>query len=178
MKKLIPPSAVALLVLTLAPTLAGQLARRGVFGAMLSPSSESANRIDVGTVRPGSLAESMGLQSGDVVLSVNGQRLDSSDSVQRYVRALRAGARVMAEFQRGQKKMSASGVMPEYPRESYDRADVIYDSVLDAKGQRLRTIVTHPKNSSNKLPAIFVAGWLSCDSAESPESNTDAMSKV
>jgi pimeloyl-ACP methyl ester carboxylesterase len=178
MKKLIPPSAVALLVLTLAPTLAGQLARRGIFGAMLGPSSASASRIEVGTVRPGSLASSMGLQSGDVVLSVNQQRLDSAGSVQRYVRALRAGTRVMVKFQRGEKKMSASGVMPEYPRETYDRAAVIYDSVLDAKGQRLRTIVTHPKNSSDKLPAIFVAGWLSCDSVESPRSNTDAMSKV
>src|SRR5438067_11303230 len=55
------------------------------------------------------------------------------------------------------------------PRESYPEVDVIYDSVTAPDGKRLRTIITKPHNAAGKLPVIFVAGWLSCDSVEAPE---------
>ncbi|PYL19494.1 MAG: hypothetical protein DME30_00565, partial [Verrucomicrobia bacterium] len=54
------------------------------------------------------------------------------------------------------------------PRESYPNVDVIYDSVTTPHGERLRTIITKPRNAKGKLPVIFVAGWLSCDSVEAP----------
>ena len=54
------------------------------------------------------------------------------------------------------------------PRESYPNVDVIYDSVTAPDGKRLRTIVTKPRGAKKKLPVIFVAGWLSCDSVEAP----------
>ena len=52
------------------------------------------------------------------------------------------------------------------PRESYPNVDVIYDSVTAPDGKRLRTIITKSHDSEGKLPVIFVAGWLSCDSVE------------
>ena len=52
------------------------------------------------------------------------------------------------------------------PRETYPNADVIYDSVTAPDGKRLRTIITKPRDAKGKLPVIFVAGWLSCDSIE------------
>jgi pimeloyl-ACP methyl ester carboxylesterase len=54
------------------------------------------------------------------------------------------------------------------PRESYPNADVIFDSVTTPHGERLRTIITKPHHTTGKLPVIFVAGWLSCDSVEAP----------
>jgi len=60
------------------------------------------------------------------------------------------------------------------PRESYRNAEVIYDSVTGPRGERLRTIVTKPRNATGKLPVIFVAGWLSCDSVEAPAGTKDA----
>ncbi len=54
------------------------------------------------------------------------------------------------------------------PRESYPNVDVIYDSVTTPRGERLRTIITKPHDARGKLPVIFVAGWLSCDSVEAP----------
>jgi pimeloyl-ACP methyl ester carboxylesterase len=60
------------------------------------------------------------------------------------------------------------------PRESYPNVDVIYDSVTTADGQRLRKIITKPRNANGKLPVIFVAGWLSCDSVEAPADTRDA----
>src|SRR5258708_8787192 len=54
------------------------------------------------------------------------------------------------------------------PRETYPNVDVIYDSVTTPSGERLRTIITKPREVRGKLPVIFVAGWLSCDTVEAP----------
>ncbi|PYI90198.1 MAG: hypothetical protein DME97_18085 [Verrucomicrobia bacterium] len=59
------------------------------------------------------------------------------------------------------------------PRESYPEVDVIYDFVTAPDGKRLRTIITKSHNATAKLPVIFVAGWLSCDSVEAPEGTKD-----
>src|SRR2546421_12008555 len=59
------------------------------------------------------------------------------------------------------------------PRESYPNVDVIYDFVTSPRGERLRTIITKPHNAKGKLPVIFVAGWLSCDSVEAPADTKD-----
>ena len=64
------------------------------------------------------------------------------------------------------------------PRESYPNVDVIYDSVTAPDGKRLRTIITKPRNAKAKLPVIFVAGWLSCDSVEAPADTKDASGLV
>src|SRR5438477_12297134 len=58
-------------------------------------------------------------------------------------------------------------------RESYRDVDVIYDSVATSRGERLRIIITKPSSVKGKLPVVFVAGWLSCDSVEAPENTRD-----
>jgi pimeloyl-ACP methyl ester carboxylesterase len=63
-------------------------------------------------------------------------------------------------------------------RESYPNVDVIYDSVMAPDGKRLRTIITKPRDAKGKLPVIFVAGWLSCDSVEAPADTKDATGLV
>src|SRR4051794_663479 len=60
------------------------------------------------------------------------------------------------------------------PRESYSNLDVIYDSVAMLDGKRLRSIITKPRDVKGKLPVIFLAGWLSCDSVEAPADTKDA----
>ena len=59
------------------------------------------------------------------------------------------------------------------PRESYPNVDVIYDSVRTEDGKHLRTVITKPRTGNGKLPVIFVAGWLSCDSVEAPADTKD-----
>jgi hypothetical protein len=58
--------------------------------------------------------------------------------------------------------------------ESYRGVAVLYDSISDPAGHRLRLIVTHPQDANARVPAIFVVGWLSCDSVEAPPGTTDA----
>ncbi len=41
-------------------------------------------------------------------------------------------------------------------------------------GKRLRSIITKPREAKGKLPVIFLAGWLSCDSVEAPADTKDA----
>jgi pimeloyl-ACP methyl ester carboxylesterase len=64
------------------------------------------------------------------------------------------------------------------PRESYPAVEVIYDFVATPRGERLRTIITKPREAKKKLPVIFVAGWLSCDSMEAPADTKDASGLV
>ena len=67
---------------------------------------------------------------------------------------------------------------PGKPNETYPNVDVLYDVVTAPNRQKLRAIVTHPHEAAGKLPVIFVAGWLSCDSVEAPEDTMDASGKV
>ena len=59
------------------------------------------------------------------------------------------------------------------PRETYPNVDVIYDSVTMPDGKRLRSIITKPRDAKEKLPVIFLTGWLSCDSVEAPADTKD-----
>src|SRR5438045_9511113 len=64
------------------------------------------------------------------------------------------------------------------PRENYPDVDVIYDFVTAPDGKRLRTIITKPHDATGKLPAIFVAGWLSCDSVEAAEGTQETAGRA
>ena len=58
-------------------------------------------------------------------------------------------------------------------REHFSNAEVLYDWVSNSRGDKLRTFVTRPKSISGKVPAIFFVGWLSCDSVEYANGETD-----
>jgi pimeloyl-ACP methyl ester carboxylesterase len=63
---------------------------------------------------------------------------------------------------------------PSKPSETYPNIDVLYETVIAPNRQKLRTIITRPHESQGKLPVIFLAGWLSCDSVEAPDGTRDA----
>ena len=64
------------------------------------------------------------------------------------------------------------------PREQFKNAVAQYDWVTNPKGQRIRAIVTRPKNITGKVPTIFFVGWLSCDSVEYVNGETDAFGAI
>lgn len=61
------------------------------------------------------------------------------------------------------------------PREHFQNADVIYDWVSNSRGDKLRTFISPPRNASGKVPFLSFVGWLSCDSVESPQGETDSL---
>jgi len=58
-------------------------------------------------------------------------------------------------------------------REHFANAEVLYDWASNSRGDKLRTFVTRPKNTTGKVPVIFLVGWLSCDSVEYAAGETD-----
>lgn len=58
-------------------------------------------------------------------------------------------------------------------KEHFQNAEVLYDWVSNSRGDRLRTFVTRPRNVQGKVPVLFFVGWLSCDSVEYAQGETD-----
>jgi len=76
-------------------------------------------------------------------------------------------------------RASSQASSPAAPhREQFKNAIAQYDWVTNPKGQHIRTIVTRPKSASGKIPAIFFVGWLSCDSIEYVNGETDAFGAI
>jgi pimeloyl-ACP methyl ester carboxylesterase len=69
--------------------------------------------------------------------------------------------------------LSSTSAQQSQPREHFLNAEVSYDWVGNTRGDKLRTFVTHPKKVSGRVPVIFFVGWLSCDSVEYPQGETD-----
>lgn len=62
--------------------------------------------------------------------------------------------------------------------EAYPGVTVLYDAIRDTAGHRLRLIATHPERQRVRYPAIFVVGWLSCDTVEAPPGTTDGTQRM
>jgi pimeloyl-ACP methyl ester carboxylesterase len=69
--------------------------------------------------------------------------------------------------------LSAVGHQARVKREDFRNSEVLYDWVSNGQAEKLRTFVTRPKNAAGKVPVIFFVGWLSCDSMEYPDGETD-----
>jgi pimeloyl-ACP methyl ester carboxylesterase len=78
---------------------------------------------------------------------------------------------------------AASAADSDLPRranaasERYENITLELGSVRDSRGERLRTLTTIPR-TEGKLPAIFLAGWLSCDSIEVPATGGDGVARL
>ncbi len=146
----------------------GVLRRQAFLGVALTSPSPTKAWAEVRRITDPAAAEKTGLQAGDQILSVNGKPLDSFMAYHRIIPSLRANDRVSFEILRKGQRMELSPTLPPLPQEQFKGVETIYDSVATGLGFRVRTIVTRPQNMSGKLPAVFLVGWLSCDSAEYP----------
>lgn len=172
--------ALALVPLTFAQSAAasGELPRRGRLGTSLSFVEQPVAGGRVGRVAPDTAAERAGLKTGDVVTHINGRAVDSRSAAAQFARRPPAGEKVTFTVVREGATQQVELTAPEFPREAYADADVIYTRVTDAKGQRLRLTITKPKNTTGKLPVVFIAGWLSDNPVESPSLFQDEISRI
>src|SRR6267143_6078242 len=74
--------------------------------------------------------------------------------------------------------LSSTSAQQSQPREHFENADVLYGWVSNSRGDKLRTFVTRPRKLPGKAPVIFIVGWLSCDSIEYPQGETDGFSAL
>ena len=64
----------------------------------------------IGSIRPGSLAQKLGLAVGDIITECNGQIIQGPDSLERAISSLKPGHRVTFSFTRGEQRLSTSGI--------------------------------------------------------------------
>lgn len=65
----------------------------------------------VGKVRPSSLAERLGLATGDIIIEVNMQRIGNADDLERAISKLSKGSRISLIFLRGNKEFTTEGTL-------------------------------------------------------------------
>ena len=167
--------------LVFAEETAAELPRRGFLGLDIDPTKPPGpvpRTSIVSSVAPGSLGAALDVEVGDDLVYIEKHLPASRADLAEIARSLHAGQRVTIDISRGGQSRLLTGILPEMPREKYANADVIYDSVAGAKGEKLRTIVTKPHNTEGKVPVILVVGWLSPDTVEAPDGTTDATSLV
>lgn len=160
-------TAVSLLSSALA---ADEIPRIGLLGARVSASGKAGEGATIARIIDGSEAQKLGLTTADKILSVNGRAIDTDLDVENFFYRQFADARLNLEILRDGKRITLETTIPALPRESFPGIEHIYDDVRNSNGQRLRTIVTRPTSSDKnaKVPAVFIVGWLSCDSVEYP----------
>ena len=74
--------------------------------------------------------------------------------------------------------LSSCALLAQSKREQFANADVSYGWARDSAGHKLRTFVTRPRKAEGKVPAIFFVGWLSCDSVEYADGETDSFGAI
>ena len=146
----------------------GELRRQAFLGVALSSPNADRAGAEVRRVVNADAATKAGLRQGDRILRINGTLLDSPVALQRALVSLRGGDTPRFEVVRGGQLLNYTATVQPLPREQLKGVETVYDSALTDLGFRVRTIVTRPLNAPGKLPAVFLVGWLSCDSVEYP----------
>jgi len=64
----------------------------------------------IGRVRPGSVAERLGLASGDIIIELNMKNIANARDLERALSGLSRGSRLSLVFLRGNKKLASEGI--------------------------------------------------------------------
>ena len=142
------------------------LLRRGFFGVRVEAGTEPG--LTVTRVIPGSTAEEIGLQPGDVILRVGDREVTTPREFVALVGEHKADDALRITFRRGEERIVKRAVLTEFPREELEHSAVIYDQVTTDRGYRLRTIVTRPHGGPPRAPAVLFIQGLGCSSIDRP----------
>jgi pimeloyl-ACP methyl ester carboxylesterase len=176
---------ISTLLLSIAATLAtspqapadspGGLRRGAFFGASVAPVPDEVRdrlKLEAGQgslvngVIPGSTAEAIGLKAGDVILAVDGAKMEGPSAVIRAIGRHKGGESATIDYRRGDEALKREVTLQGRPLESSDAHEVEYGSVV-AKAGRLRTIVTRPKQAG-KHPALMLIQGIGTFSVDNP----------
>ena len=180
MRKLTSAAVSGLLIGFCAVTLRADdpLRRTGDLGIAVRAPSAAKPGAEIARVRPGGAAAAAGLAAGDRILAIDGHALTDEASVSRTYERLRGGDRVRLRIRRGSEEFERTVTVPALPREEIAGLDVVYGSVVSDRRHRVRTVTTKPRAASGRLPALFLVGWLSCDSVEAPVAAPDGFARL
>jgi hypothetical protein len=119
---------------------------------------------------PGGAGAAAGIQLGDILQSVDGAAVATTDQFVRAVGRHLGGDAVAVSLLRGSEKITRTAMLKSRPYETSPYADVLYQSVM-VRGKRRRVIVTRPTRGG-RMPAVLLMHGLGCYSVD----NTDRQS--
>ncbi len=157
---------------------ADALRRKGDLGISVREPDAAKPWVEVARVRPGGAGATLGLAPGDRIEAIDGRPVADTVAFSRLFERIRGGDRVTLRVRRAGAVLDRTVTVPALPEERIEGLDVAYGSVVSELGHRLRTIVTKPKGATGRLPGLFLAGWLSCDSVESPVGEPDGFARL
>ncbi|WP_119681110.1 PDZ domain-containing protein [Indioceanicola profundi] len=117
-------------------------------------------------VLPALNAERLGVQTGDVILALNGTAISSPAGLVAAIGVVRAGDALELTLWRDGRELTVSGTAVGKPEETYRDASVSYGAV-PFQGGRLRDILVLPEGRPD-APVVFIIQGYTCSSVESP----------
>jgi uncharacterized protein len=155
------------------------LPRRAAFGAQIEtqPPDAEVRGVLIDGVIAGLSAEHAGLRSGDIVVALDGVAVEGVPLFLALLRGRRAGEALAVDFVRDGARHQVTLVLREMPRERYDDIEVVYDHIA-VNGARLRTILSHPRGVTGRLPTVVVAGGVGCYSVDIPVGEPGAYARI
>lgn len=162
-----------------------QLARKGSLGALLAPvTKDIQTQTNAPTtagsylqrVIPNSTAASIGLQAGDIVLTINQEAVTNTQKAVQIAGTFIAKQEVKVEVWRQGKRHSFSGTVMGKPFEKSPVAEVIYDAVPFQDGM-LRSIIHKPKADGQFPLVVFMQGF-DCGSIDAYYDNAGPVRKL
>ncbi len=145
-----------------------QLPRHAVFGAVLS---ETPTGPVVTRVIAKSAAADAGVSTGDILAGVGNVRTSNVVTFLAAMHRLHAGERTSISFVHRATTHRANVVLGAPANESDPTVTTVYGAI-EVDGSLRRTLVTYPKNTIRKLPAVLLLGGIGCysiDAAANPE---------
>lgn len=165
------PAVIAALI-SLAPLVAsaetevrGELPRRGWLGAQMAPSEDGHPRIN--QIMPGGSLAGAKVKEGDVLMSIDGKDLAGPGAVGAALGKKRAGDVAKFAVLRDGKTRELDVKLVALPFEQSETFDVLYD-LVDAQGEKLRSVVIRPKGATGRLPAVLFIQGLQCAPVDEP----------
>ena len=145
---------------------AQELPRHGVIGLQVGtvPLPDGRGSVTVQRVIAGGAGEAAGFHNGDVVLAINGERVDSGEQFARTIGRHLGGETVRVTVKNGAAETVRAAVLKPRPLETSANAEVLYREV-NVRGSRRRVIVTRP-HRAGRMPAVMIEQGLGCYSLD------------
>jgi pimeloyl-ACP methyl ester carboxylesterase len=173
MKRLLFP--IILLLTITHTTIAQDIQRRSFLGIQMENVTidvmrvmelKDSNGVLINHVVPGSTAEAAGFKTGDILLNINGQTINSPQEGVEYVGKQKSNTPFTYELIRSGKTVKGKSSFKPYPTESYKDLDVIYTQAKTPSGLQ-RVIITKQKNKTTQPVVVFIGG-IGCYSLDMP----------
>jgi len=118
------------------------------------------------SIEAGSPMEKVKMEVDDIILQVNGKRIESDETLTSITYGLRAENPTTLLIRRGTEVFSTSVQFNELEKESHPDLTTSYEHITSDYGVRQRIIITKPKGTTGPQPALFMVQGLSCSTIE------------